>query len=581
MDRIVTSLVEDLLHAQEIPLESPGKDFERFVNYCIVSKEYNKTFDIEDTLTGKGDDTGIDGLAIIVNGQLIEHKEDIEFFLENNNFLEAIFIFIQAKTSNDFVSSEMNNFAFGVKDFFAEKPKLKRNDEIQNFADISNFLFSKAPKFRDNPKCKLYYVTNGSWLADKNNLAIVSSTIEDLKNTNLFLSVEFEPLGAKGVSKLYRQTKNTISTSFVFTNKVILPDLPNITESYFGIIPISEFKKILIDENNNLRNVFYDNVRDFQGISNPVNKNISDTLNGNNPELFTVLNNGVTIVTSSLQTSGNKFTIKDYQIVNGCQTSNVLFNHIKENQFDDLNLPLKLVYTENEDVKNSIIIATNSQIAIKREQLQAMTEFQKNLELYYNAIKGDGKLFYERRSGQYRSDNSVIKSRIINIQNQIKAFSSIFYENPDRVTTYFGSVVKQNIENENPTIFNPNHTYIIYYMTGLAFYRLDSLFRSKGIDTRFRKVKFFLLMLFRMLINEDKFDHNYMNSEKRTTVYCQPIIELLNNKDGTLNNFTKAIEIVKFSKLDIEDKQLIKQVNFTTMLKKAFQTYKKKKTSFK
>ncbi len=468
----------------------------------------------------------------------------------------------------------MNNFAFGVKDFFAEKPKLRRNDAIQNFADISNFLFSKAPKFRDNPKCKLYYVTNGSWLADENNLAIISSTTEDLKNTNFFSSVEFEALGAREISKLYRETKNTISTSFVFTNKVVLPDLPNITESYFGIIPISEFKKILIDENNNLRNVFYDNVRDFQGIGNPVNKNISETLNGDNPELLTVLNNGVTIVTSFLKTSGNKFTIKDYQIVNGCQTSNVLFNHIKENTFDNLNLPLKLVYTEDEDVKNSIIIATNSQIAIKREQLQAMTEFQKNLELYYNAIKGDGKLFYERRSGQYRSDSSVTKSKIINIQNQIKAFSSIFYENPDRVTTYFGSIVKQNIEIEKPTIFNPNHKYIIYYMAGLAFYRLDSLFRSKSIDTKFRKVKFFLLTLFRMLINENKLDPVFMNSEKRTTEYCQPIIDLLNDKDDTLKYFTKAIEIVKFSELDIEDKQLIKQVNFTTMLKEAFRKYK-------
>jgi len=581
MDRIVTSLVEDLLNVQEIPFDSPDKDFERFVNYCIVSKEYNKSFDIEDTLTGVGDDTGIDGLAIIVNGQLVEHKEDIEFFLESNNFLEAIFIFIQAKTSNDFDSSEMNSFAFGVKDFFAEKPKLRRNDEIQNFADISDFLFSKAPKFKDNPRCKLYYVTNGSWLADKNNLAIVSSATEELTNTNLFSSVEFEPLGAKEISKLYRQTKHTISTSFVFTNKVVLPDLPNITESYFGIIPISEFKKILIDENNNLRNVFYDNVRDFQGIGNPVNKNISDTLNGDNPELFMVLNNGVTIVASSLKTSGNKFTIKDYQIVNGCQTSNVLFNYIKENEFDNLNLPLKLVYTENEDVKNSIIIATNSQIAIKREQLQAMTEFQKNLELYYNAIKGDGRLFYERRSGQYRSDNSVIKSRIINIQNQIKAFSSIFYENPDRVTTYFGSIVKQNIEIENPTIFNPNHTYIIYYMAGLAFYRLDSLFRSKSIDTRFRKVKFFLLMLFRMLINENKFDPTHMNSERKTTEYCQPIIEILNEKDDTLKYFSKAIEIVKSSKLNIEDKQLIKQVNFTKKLKKAFQKYKMQTNIFK
>ncbi len=46
MDRSVKSLVEDLLNEQEIPLENSSKDFERFVNYSIVSKEYNKSFDI-------------------------------------------------------------------------------------------------------------------------------------------------------------------------------------------------------------------------------------------------------------------------------------------------------------------------------------------------------------------------------------------------------------------------------------------------------------------------------------------------------------------------------------------------------
>ncbi len=577
MDRIVTTLVKDLLDSQEIPLERSYKDFERFTNYCVISKEYNKSFDIEDTLTGVGDDTGIDGLAIIVNGNLIENTEQIEDLLERNNFIEATFVFIQAKTSNEFNSSEMNKFSFGVKDFFSDNPKLRRNSEILNFSAISEFLFTKASKFRENPKCKLYYVSNGSWKEDRNNVAIVNSTIEDLEKTNFFSTIEFNLLGANEISKLYRQTKNTISTSFVFTNKITLPDFPNINESYFGVIPILEFRKILIDENGNMRNIFYDNIRDFQGIGNPVNKKILETLNGDNPELFTVLNNGVTIVASSMQTSGNKFTIKDYQIVNGCQTSNVLFNHIKDNKSDEINIPLKLVYTTNDDVKNSIIIATNSQIAIKREQLQAMTDFQKNLEIFYNTYEGDSKLYYERRSGQYRSDNSIVKSKIINVRDQIKAFSSIFHENPDRVTTYFGGIVTQNIETENPTIFNSDHAFIPYYMSGLAFYRLNSLFKSNSIDKKFRKIKFFLLMIFRMLINKNKINSRFMNSKKKANEYCKPIIEILNNKDKCLEYFKKSTEIVEYSGLEIDDKQLIKQVSFTNKLKKAFREFESNK----
>ena len=76
MDRIVRSLVEDLLKSLELTSDGPEKDFEKFSNYCLVSKEYNKSFDLELIYTGMGDDTGIDGIAIIINGQLIENIED-------------------------------------------------------------------------------------------------------------------------------------------------------------------------------------------------------------------------------------------------------------------------------------------------------------------------------------------------------------------------------------------------------------------------------------------------------------------------------------------------------------------------
>jgi hypothetical protein len=573
MDRIVSRLVEDLLSIQEIASENPEKDFERFVNFSIISKEFNRSFDIDDTLTGNGDDTGIDGIAIIVNGQLIQSKEEIDFLLISNSFLEVTMVFIQSKTSNHFDTRDMGIFVMGVKDFFSETPGLRRNSEILSFVELSEYLFSKASQFRSNPKCKLYYVTNGNWENDGNCLAVINTTKDDLLRTNLFSDVIFAPVGANEIAKYYRETKNIVTTTFIFQDKVPLPDLPNIKEAYYGILPLSEFKKILLDENDNMRNIFFDNIRDFQGFENPVNTSIESTLTGDTPELFTVLNNGITIVASSLRPSGKNFTISDYQIVNGCQTSNVLYNHIKNATFNNFNIPVKLIITDNDDVKNRITIATNSQTAIKREQLKAMTDFQKKLEYYFLTFEGDEKLYYERRSGQYQSDSSVVKSRIINIQNLIKSFSSMFYENPDRVTTYFGTIVKQNIENENPTIFNSKHTCLPYYTSALSFYRLDTLFRSKSIDTNYRKVKFFVLMLFRMLIINKSLERNFLNSEKKVNEYCKPIIDIINDKEQTIIYFQKTIEVIKYSKLDINDKQFIKQVKFTDKLKEAYNNY--------
>src|SRR5690554_6750634 len=106
-DGRVISKLPPILKNQELKSQGESKDFEKLVNYTIVSNEYNKTFDIENLTIGEGNDTGIDGLAIIVNGQLIESKDEVDDLIEKNNFLEVDFIFTQSKTSPKFSGSDI------------------------------------------------------------------------------------------------------------------------------------------------------------------------------------------------------------------------------------------------------------------------------------------------------------------------------------------------------------------------------------------------------------------------------------------------------------------------------------------
>ena len=105
MDRITESLITELLTTLEITSEGEAKDFEKLANYTVVSNEYNKTFYIEAITVGEGNDTGIDGIAIIVNGQLVDSTEEVDDLLEKNNFLEIEYILVQSKTSSSFDSS--------------------------------------------------------------------------------------------------------------------------------------------------------------------------------------------------------------------------------------------------------------------------------------------------------------------------------------------------------------------------------------------------------------------------------------------------------------------------------------------
>ena len=568
MDRITKQLVKELVKTQEIKSKKESEHFELFVNYSIISDEHNRTFNLNDISIGSGHDTGIDGLAIIVNGSIINSANEIDDFEERNGFLDVSYIFIQSKTSSNFDTSDIRTFVDGVKDFFREEPTLPRNDDIQNLADISNYILDKASLFKENPKCKLYYVTTGTYNdEDKNINSVKINGIKDLQSLNLFETVDFKILGGTEIGKLYRKTKSPTSATFTFANKVTLDDIEDIPQAYYGVLPFSEFKKLIVDDNDNIANVFDDNVRDFQGDTNPVNSKISETLKSDNPFLFSVINNGITIVANEIKTSGNTFTIDDYQIVNGCQTSNVLFLNRENENIQSLNIPIRLIGTKSEKIKSKITVSTNNQTAIKPEQLSAMSEFQKNLELYYNTIEGDGKLYYERRSKQYNSNSSVIKRKIITTPIQIKSFASMFRSEPHRVTSYFSGIVNK-IGMQNSGIFEEKHQAEIYYVAGLAFYRLDMLFNTNTIDPKYKKVRYFILMLFRLLSTNEEVPP--LNSLRKVENFTKPIIDILNDVVETEQFFVKAVDLIYSSEIDINDKHFIKTSGITERLIEEF-----------
>ncbi|MBE9584625.1 AIPR family protein [Mucilaginibacter sp. JRF] len=563
MDKITKSLITELLINQELTSEGDSKDFEKLVNYSIISNEYSKTFDISSIMVGDGNDTGIDGIAIIVNGQLIESTDEINDLLETNSSLEITYLFIQAKTSSNFDGSAINNFIFGVNDFFEDHPQLVRNLDIQRFAEISDYLYGKAPRFRDNPTLKLFYVTTGKWSDDANLLAIINTGRNNLEQKNLFNSVAITPYGARELASAYRKTKESISTTINFSNRITMPPINGVSQAYIGLLPFEEFRKIVSDDEGNLLNVFEDNVRDFQGENNDVNGGILKTLNSPDSEIFSVLNNGVTIVASSISPTGDKFTIFDYQIVNGCQSSNVLYNSRDSEFIEKVQIPIKLIATNDDDVKTRITLATNNQTPIKKEQLAALTEFQRGLEQYFNANHGDDRLYYERRAKQYNNDNSVAKAKIITVPNQIKSFAAMFLNEPHNVTSFFGLIVRRLNEGKHQ-IFIHDHAYAPYYTSSFAYYKLESHFRKRTIDSGYKKVRFHILMLFRILFEKETLPA--LNNGRKIEKYCEQLLKILSDDATSLLAFNRCIEIIEKADFDKDDKQDLKLVSKTRNL---------------
>jgi len=523
--------------------------FELFSIYCIISK-YVKTDTVSKTLlndlnVGNGGDWGIDGFIIIVNGKVITNQQEVEDLLAVNGTLKATLILIQTKTSSNFNVAELGKPLDGaeylLKDVMEETNLPSCNEDIVQYRELVKFIYSKSADFQEgqNPTFIVYYVACGDYKAQADFKARISKTSDFINATDLTSEFRCEILGKKELINYYKNTKSKIEVDIKVERKIPLPEIEHVDESYLCLIPFGEFKKLIIDADNKMLNdVFYDNIRAFQG-DNTVNKAMSESLRQGDINLFAAMNNGITIITKVLKTTGVNIHLVDYQIVNGCQTSNVLQHNLDVPGIDNLMLTVKLIASRDKDIRDKIIVGNNSQTEVKREQLVALLDTQKYIEDYYNAQNQFEKLYYERRSKQYRFDE-VPPYKIITIPFQIKAFISMIMGEPHKVSGYYGSIVEQ-FDKNGIKVFAPDTHPALYYTSALACYKMTEGFSTNLIPRKYKKVKYHLLFAFRLMCEQFPLPQSNSHNIQK---YCDHICSILCDDEKCERGFRAAIKLV-------------------------------------
>lgn len=561
MDRITKSLLDEFSKEQNLSKLPEDKQFEHFACYLTVGRLLSEGFDTVDLVTGSGGDTGIDAIAIIVNGALVDDPAAVEEYADRNGYLEVTFAFVQAERSSAFETAKIGQFSFGVADFFKEEPALPRGKDIAKLAKIMTEVYRLSSKFsRGRPTCKLYYVTTGTWVGDAALEARRRAAIDDLMGLRIFKTVEFIPVDADGIQRLNRESRNSVSREFEFAQKTVVPEIEGVTEAYVGLLPATQFLNLIKDEDGEmLHGIFYDNVRDWQDF-NPVNSEIRETLSSDAVRArFALMNNGVTIIAKTLRSTANRFYIEDYQIVNGCQTSHVIYDQ-RSVLNDSVMVPLRLIATRDEDVIASIIKATNRQTEVREEQLLALSDFQKRLETYFNAFDDTHKLYYERRSRQYNNVAGIEKTRIVTPGGLIRAFASMFLEEPHRATRSYRRI----LDRVGKDFFANGDKLEPYFLSALAAYRLEYLFRNGVLDGKYRVARYEILLAMRLA--EVPSPLPKMNSNQMEKL-CKPVIDKLWNADESEVMFRKASEAVLSAAQGDLDSAPVRTEPFTNLLK--------------
>jgi hypothetical protein len=200
-------------------------------------------------------------------------------------------------------------------------------------------------------------------------------------------------------------------------------------------------------------------------------------------------------------------------------------------------VPLRLIATQDEEVIASIVKATNRQTEVKEEQLIALSDFQKKLEAYFLTFNEPNRLYYERRSRQFNNVPGIEKTRIVTPANLIRAFASMYLEEPHRTTRTYRALV----EKVGTDIFAPEHKLEPYYACALALYRLEYLFRNQVLESKLKPARYHILLAARLLAAPER--PPLMNSHAMAR-YSDKLIELLSDPARAENLLVRAARTV-------------------------------------
>ena len=546
-DLILRNLVsnfEEQRHLSDHPFD---RLFEAFVASSLLRKYHQSDItDVEDSvLVGGGGDGGLDAIVILVNGRPVCAEEDVQFLADKLRRLDVEFVFIQAKTAPKFSAAEIGTFVFGVKQFFCAvmepDAEVSFRAEIQQLVTLARHIYGKTVMMQDNPRCFLYYATTGKWGDNPEPESRLKDGVRQLEDMNIFSGVHKLAVDATLLKKTYQDLERSVVKEVEFGRATVFPKIDGVDEAYIGLLPGNEFVKLVsTDEGNLNRELFYDNVRDFQG-NNPVNQEIGQTLTDlQRRSNFPLLNNGVTIVARSIHRTGDTFKISDFQVVNGCQTTHVLFRN-KGAVDASVFIPTKLVATADSAVIAEVIKATNRQTAVLPEALESLRDFHKNLEAFYTAREEGrdvgNRIYYERRSKQHAMDKINV-NRIVTLTAQIKSFVAMFLNEPHSHPRYYGELLKSYEDR----LFLDDHKPAPYYASGVALLAIEELLNNGGIDRRWRGYRHQLLMLLRMIVAGH--DMPRLNSSG-ITEYSLGIVECLRGEEGRRDNhIARAVDLL-------------------------------------
>ena len=549
VEPIIKSRLQRFRESFDLENSRDGIVFEKFVNHAILSGHQPDAFGSDSELldqicVGGSDDMGIDGIAIKLNGLLIKNIQEAADVIERFQRITLEFIFIQSKMRPEFDSGEFLKFTAGVRDFISENHTQPKNDLIINALKIKDYLLSDdvVVMWDSNPAIRLYYVAMGKWRESIHLNAHADQFKSDASKNTTYDECNVHFIDADGLKTICDNNENKFKISIETIDTMPLTEVDGVKNSCITLCYASELIKLLsTDEGVIRKSLFDDNVRDYQGLNN-VNDEISQTIESN-PNIFGLLNNGITIVCDEYTPSNRRITLMNPQIVNGCQTSHVLYYaNQKGHTIKDVPVQIKIISTNDLDITNQIVRGTNRQNIVYDEAFETTKLFHKDLEEFFGAIGTEyQKVYYERRSKQFNHDPRIKQTDKVNLKILTQYMIACFLNQPHMSHRHEAKLLPEF----GSRIFLGHQSKLPYYTVSLLFINADRLFRSEELkDKKLQTYRPHILMVFREMLCGSV---PSLNNEKKIDVYCKKLLDCIIDPNCLKVNLMKAVDVFQES----------------------------------
>lgn len=455
--------------------------FARLVVYLAIHQFGIPLFSYEDALTEGPFDCGLDGIAVSLGNTPLRDPADaikaaeeaIEGEGDGRVDCSPRVLLVQAKRSPNISNNEVKVFGVDARNFLTLKKSqwLKHgpNENVDRWWTIYDSLRGTFRKhgIPFEPEVRLLFAYSGLWSEERQRPEASRQAAESLLHELLGQdNAHFIMWGANELVDAVPLNPFPEETVLKGATLVPLPtDSP--AAGFIGFAPASSIVSMIPQVAGHLdERVFIENVRSFLGSEksdNPGAFGLAQTLQRGEGEEVLLKHNGITIVAAEAIRDETSLRMKHFQIVNGAQTTFVL--HELQSRLQSVNIPVKVVVTGDERLKDEVIRGANTQAPVHEMDLLGRLPKIREIEesLLDMPVEATEKLWLLRRRGERLYDRLYDQQRIVTPRHLMEAFAAAILGCPEKV---HGDIEKVLRDVKKGVVFAPDHDVSVYLAMG-------------------------------------------------------------------------------------------------------------------